>query len=91
MSSFFDFVCLLGRLFWYQPQSYGLLIFEMRTISRFYYQPGPMDPYAFYNVSVMSMREILQLMSSLDRNCCSDLFIVARIETVARIDTVALT
>ena len=33
-----------------------------------------MDPYAFYNVSVMSRQEILQLMSSLDRNGCFDSF-----------------
>ena len=38
-----------------------------------------MDPYAFYNVSVMSMQEILELMSSLDRNCCFDLLIMAEL------------
>ena len=26
-------------MFWYQPQSYGLSIFEMRAISSIYYQP----------------------------------------------------
>ena len=38
------------------------------------YQPGPTDPYAFHNVFVMSMQEILQLMSSLNRNCFLDSF-----------------
>ena len=52
--------------------AYELLIFEVRTISRIYYQPGPMDPYVFYKVSALSVQEISQLMSSLDRNCCFD-------------------
>ena len=51
-----------------------LLISEARTISSIYYQPGPMDPYAFYNVSDMSVQEILQLISSWDRSCSFESF-----------------
>ena len=72
MLSFFDFVCLLGRFVLVSTSI--LLIFEARTIFSIFYQPGPMDPYAFYNVSGMSVLEILQLISSFDRSCSFESF-----------------
>ena len=34
-----------------------LMIFAARTISSMYYQLGPLDPFAFFNVFGMSVQE----------------------------------